>query len=317
MNSTIKIRILNSIAKKLVTTSIIALGFLAQNTHATQCVKAVFGIGYVAQVDWYEYNTVVGQKNNVTGAFEVSSSTKPKVKSEKIAVGQESCSDDPTKTRTAVIRVVGGDIADWTTKIAAAGVGAVAGAAVCVATAGSGCGVIAGAIGGAVGGAAGSAPTLALPNPKEIFYVGAPSHYKRLELRGTIWNPKYKDGSASKPYDIPGMQAIAKTQFRITNNAKLTNKLPYKTLFNATIGACAFECFGKDVTKCKSYNYYFTPSPDKKMMFTCELFDVQAAQVCGTTPAQVMKAEVVNYYEKKSLKKKSIPRSCTALRDDG
>ncbi|NEX18849.1 hypothetical protein G3480_00685 [Thiorhodococcus mannitoliphagus] len=293
----------------------------SNDAQARQCVKAAFGIGYVAKVDWYEYGSVVGGINNVTGDFEVEGSTKAPVKSEKIAVGQESCGDDATVTRTALVRVVGGDIADWTTKIAAAGVGAVAGAAICVGTAGTGCGVIASAIAGTAGAAAGGAPTLAIPDVKEVFYVGAPSHYRKLELGGTVWGPTYEEGEPATMFDIPGSKAFPDQFFRMTNNAALRNASPYKTLYNTTIGACAFACQAIDITRCKSFNYYPVPSAanpgDKKQMFSCELFDKQAAEVCGTSPARVMKAEIVNYYEKTSLPKKQIAASCTKPRDDG
>ena len=177
--------------------AIIMITGTARDAHALQCVRAAVGIGYAAQVDWYEYNTVVGDVNNVAGAFEVKSSTKPMIKSDRIALGQESCSDNATETRTAVIRVWGGNAADQAFKIIAAGVGAVVGAAICVVSAGSGCGAIVAAVAGGVGGAATGLPTIALPSPKEIFYVGAPSHYKKLNLLGSIYNPSYSEGDAA------------------------------------------------------------------------------------------------------------------------
>ena len=154
-----------------------------------QCVKARFGIGYVARVRWYEPRDVIYEPTSQAISVRPGAST---YKDEKIAVLQTSCVQTRYKM-VAQVSVVGGDIANEAITLAAGTAVAVstgvAGAFVCVGTAGTACPAAVAGVSAAVSGAV-SAAAMALPDAKATFYIGAPG---KLELSGTVWNPRYKE----------------------------------------------------------------------------------------------------------------------------
>jgi len=154
-----------------------------------QCVKAVFGVGYVAKVRWYDPTHVIMEP--VTKSLSLRSGASA-VKTENIAVLGTSCIQN-SKRMFAQVSVIGGKFANSAITIAAGTVVAigsgVAGAVVCVGTVGAGCPAAAAAIGAAVSGTV-TAASLALPDAKTTFYLGTPG---KLEVSGTVWNASAKE----------------------------------------------------------------------------------------------------------------------------
>ncbi len=161
-----------------------SLANLPPNTQ-TQCVNAVFGIGYVAVVNWYNpINVIYDPVTNATSLRPGATA----FKSENVSLGFSSCVTENVRM-VATISVLGGDIANQAITIAVGTIVAitsgVAGAVVCVGTVGAGCPGAAAAIGAATSGAA-AAMTNTLPEAAGMFYIGAPGI---VDVAGTVWVP--------------------------------------------------------------------------------------------------------------------------------
>ena len=144
-----------------------------------QCVSNVFGkSGIVANVKWYNPADVVAEKKS-NNEYNVAAKKAP-VRDENIAVAQRSCHESDTRM-FAVVSVVGGKYAAGSVSLAAGTLVSIAGAVACVGTAGVACPAVAVVAGIVVGGASG----FGIPDPKEIFYAGAPSV---LEISGTVFD---------------------------------------------------------------------------------------------------------------------------------
>lgn len=178
-----------------------------------QCVKNVFGTsGIIAKVKWYNPEEVTFIKpdprgdnadtpeDEALGQLKVGFA-KP-VLEKNILAGQDVCMaglKGVTAPRIAIISVVGGKFANEAVKLSIQGAAAGVGLLSCPATAGAGC---AAALALANGGAQGAAAlgSLAIPEAKEVFYIGFPG---MLELKGTAFNPQATDktlGVAQLPY---------------------------------------------------------------------------------------------------------------------
>lgn len=143
--------------------------------------------GYILKVDWYDPADIVWNGKDDT-FFENYKMTAKPVSEEKVSLGYSSCTD--ASNRWAVVRIQDYDKVNSGLSI---GVGVlsgvasvVAGAFVCVGTAGAGCPAVAGAVPLLVGGAIEGAMT-ALPDVKEIVYIGKPSSKNYLDFYGTVW----------------------------------------------------------------------------------------------------------------------------------
>lgn len=206
-----------------------------------QCVKAPFGIGYAAKVRWYDPELVVYEP--VTKALSLREGAKT-TKEESIAVGQSSCIDS-SKKMFAQVTVIGGDIANQAITIATGTAVAIAsgvvGAVVCVGTAGAGCPAAAAGIGAAVSGAV-TAASVALPDAKTTFYLGAPG---TLEIGGTVWAPT----STEARQFGQGKAANAACN---SDNECGNNTCAYGT---AAAGAAAVCCPSGEKTLYAGYNY--------------------------------------------------------------
>jgi hypothetical protein len=147
---------------------------------AEQCIKAKFGIGYVAKVSWYDPNqfSVADKKASApVGAAK---------KEEKVAVGQKSCFKSKTRM-VALVRALGHDVASGVLSFTSGTlVGVGVGVGCIVATAGAGAAAC-GALGEVTADAVITGVELALPEDKGVFYAGAPV---LVELTGTVFNPK-------------------------------------------------------------------------------------------------------------------------------
>lgn len=165
------------------------LASAAQVIPGKQCVynKGAFSLN----VDWYDPGVVVF--NGTDPVKEANDYTKyvingkPVASKKDLTLGFSSCVEGGN--RTAVARIVGHDIANNVITIAtgtAVGiVTGVAGAFACAGTAGAACFVLAG-VGPAAAGAAYAAGE-ALPDVKEIAYIGSPGTKNYLDLSGTVW----------------------------------------------------------------------------------------------------------------------------------
>lgn len=149
-----------------------------------QCVEGKFGVGYVGVVRWYWPADVL--LDPTTQKISLRSGAKP-YRDENVPVFQSSCVETGHKM-FAQVAILAGDFAnDFVTIAAGTVVGAttgVAGAFICVGTAGAGCGLAAAGVSVATG-LATSAVGLALPDASKTLYFGSP---KKLGLYGTIWN---------------------------------------------------------------------------------------------------------------------------------
>lgn len=144
-----------------------------------QCVKSVAGVGYSATVEWYEPGTYSGGRVNLGNI----------VKSETITVGQSSCYTSHTRMFAAV-RMIGKDVASSAVAISSGVVVLVGSTSAClVATGGTGSGAC-GVLGEVAFDVTVGAVELALPDPDEVIYTGAPS---MVELGGTVWNPSAQE----------------------------------------------------------------------------------------------------------------------------
>jgi hypothetical protein len=144
--------------------------------------------GYALTVEWYNPGMVVFNGGDDKDYTKYTILGKP-FSSENITLGRSSCTD--AANRVAIARIVGYKIVNNAVVIATGtGVGivtGVAGAFACVGTAGAGCPAAVAGVTVAVGGAV-SAAGEALPEVKEIAYIGAPGTKNYLDLSGTVWN---------------------------------------------------------------------------------------------------------------------------------
>ena len=146
-----------------------------------QCVKAVFGVGYVAKVRWYD--PLMVNLDPVTKSLSLRQGARA-VQTDNIAVLGTSCVKRNSRM-FAQVSVVGGKFANSAITLATGTVVGIGGAVACVGTAGAACPAAAAAVTGVV-----SAASLALPDAKETFYLGSPG---KLEVTGTVWNPSSKE----------------------------------------------------------------------------------------------------------------------------
>ena len=154
------------------------------NEDVVQCVKSVAGVGYSATVEWYEPGTYSDDKIRLGSV----------VKSEPIPVGMSSCYTSRTRMFAAV-RMIGKDVASSAVALSSGVVVLVGSTSAClVATGGVGSGAC-GALGEGAFDLTVGAVALALPNPDEVIYTGAPS---MVELGGAVWNPSAKE---SRPWE--------------------------------------------------------------------------------------------------------------------
>ncbi|MCP9800780.1 hypothetical protein [Synechococcus sp. RedBA-s] len=149
--------------------------------------------GYSATVSWYNPGTVIFTGESRTEEkdytkYSIVKGAKP-AEAKTITVGFSSCTQ--YANRIAVVRIVGYDkVNSLITNLTGAAVGigtAVGGAFVCAASLGAGCIALT-----AIGPAAGGAIALvgdALPEVKEIAYIGSPGTKNYLDLGGTVWDP--------------------------------------------------------------------------------------------------------------------------------
>lgn len=144
--------------------------------------------GYALTVEWYNPGLVVFNGGDAKDYTKYTILGKPFSK-ENITLGRSSCTD--AANRVAIARIVGYKIVNNAVVIATGtGVGivtGVAGAFACVGTAGAGCPAAVAGVTVAVGGAV-SAAGEALPEVKEIAYIGSPGTKNYLDLSGTVWN---------------------------------------------------------------------------------------------------------------------------------
>lgn len=133
--------------------------------------------GFILHIDWVKDEQIIRQDD--------------------LPVAQGVCSDAGDDfPYTIVLSIKDGEIADYFIKgafyAAAAAVGVVAGIGASAATGG--------AAGAAAAGAAATAVAFladkGIPNPKGIFYTGAPSQDRYLDVWGTIWDPQTGPGGA-------------------------------------------------------------------------------------------------------------------------
>jgi len=143
--------------------------------------------GYALTVEWYNPGLIVFNGGDAADYSNYTTPGKPH-SSESITLGYSSCTD--AANRSAVVRIVGHDIANTAITIAAGTVTGVTtgvlGAFACVGTAGVGCPAAVAGVAAASTGAV-SAVGAALPSVNEIAYIGVPGSENYLDFYGTIW----------------------------------------------------------------------------------------------------------------------------------
>jgi len=177
---------------------------------AKQCVTNL--AAYSAKVEWYRPADVRGKMNPSTKMLEMvelREGAVPEQTDDNVTVGFGSCSNS-SELRTAVVRIKGAKIAKeaimvaTSTAMSIVGAAVVAGeagivAAVCVGTAGVGCGpaVLGGiALGITTVTAVASVISMtSIPDAHEIAYIGSPGVLREVTLEGTIWEPTWKWGT--------------------------------------------------------------------------------------------------------------------------
>lgn len=151
-----------------------------------QCVHNLGG--YALTVEWYNPGLVVFNGGDAKDYTKYTVLGKPNA-TENVALLKSSCTD--AANRVAIARIQGFSIVNSAVTIAVGtGVGigtSVAGAIACVGTAGAGCPAAVAGVTAAVSGAV-SALGTALPEVKEIAYIGSPGTQNYLDLSGTAWN---------------------------------------------------------------------------------------------------------------------------------
>ncbi|QHV00266.1 hypothetical protein [Synechocystis sp. CACIAM 05] len=153
--------------------------------------QCVFNNGaFSVNVDWYDPGSIIFIGKDVTEAKDYSKyqvTGNPVDTKKDVTLGFSSCTEGAN--RVAVVRIVGHDIANSAIIIAAGTLAGVAtgvgGAFVCAASVGAGCvtlAVVAPVTGGTI-----AAVEKALPEVKEIAYIGSPGTENYVDLSGTIW----------------------------------------------------------------------------------------------------------------------------------
>ncbi|WLT38079.1 hypothetical protein NON20_21395 [Synechocystis sp. B12] len=153
--------------------------------------QCVFNNGaFSVNVDWYDPGSIVFIGKDATEAKDYSKyqvTGNPVDTKKDVTLGFSSCTEGAN--RVAVVRIVGHDIANSAITIAAGTLAGVAtgvgGAFVCAASVGAGCITLA-AVAPVTGGAI-AAVEKALPEVKEIAYIGSPGTKNYVDLSGTIW----------------------------------------------------------------------------------------------------------------------------------
>lgn len=143
--------------------------------------------GYALKVEWYDPGLIVFNGGDPKDYSNYTTPGKPQ-SSESITLGYSACTD--AANRSAVVRIIGHNVANTVISISAGAVTGVAsgvlGAFACVGTAGAGCPAAVAGVTVATA-AATSAAGAALPNVKEIAYIGVPGSKNYLDFSGTIW----------------------------------------------------------------------------------------------------------------------------------
>jgi hypothetical protein len=143
-------------------------------TPGKQCIFN--NAGFSVNVDWYDPGSIVFNGGNAKDYknYTILKGARPFKTDKDITVGRQSCTD--VANRTAVVRIVGHDIANSAIVIAAGTLTGVAttvgGAFACAGTVGVGCVTLA-AVAPVTAGAI-AVVEKALPDVKEIAYIGSP-----------------------------------------------------------------------------------------------------------------------------------------------
>lgn len=144
--------------------------------------------GYALTVQWYNPGLIVFNGGDADDYTKYTTPGTP-FRTEKIALGQTSCTD--AANRSAVVRIIGQEFLNEAVTIAvgtSVGIGtSLLGAIACVGTAGIGCPAAVGGVAVLTAGSI-SAVGLALPDIKEIAYIGVPGSANYLDFSGTAWN---------------------------------------------------------------------------------------------------------------------------------
>lgn len=163
----------------------------AQTPELVPGKQCIFNDGvFSLKVDWYNPGQVIfdGTEAEAKDYSKYKISREPAQTDNNVTVGVRSCTD--MANRVAVARIVGHSIANNSIVIAtgtATGIGtSLLGAVACVFTAGGACPAAAAAVGVAVSGAVAGVGQ-ALPEVKEIAYLGSPGTKNYVDLSGTIW----------------------------------------------------------------------------------------------------------------------------------
>jgi hypothetical protein len=164
----------------------------AQTPELVPGKQCIFNDGvFSLKVDWYNPGQVifVGEsKADEKDYTKYKISGEPAQTDNNVTVGVRSCTD--MANRVAVARIVGHSIANNSIVIAtgtSVGIGtSLLGAVACVFTAGGACPAAAAGVGVAVSGAVAGVGQ-ALPEVKEIAYIGSPGTKNYVDLSGTIW----------------------------------------------------------------------------------------------------------------------------------
>ncbi|MBL8325868.1 MAG: hypothetical protein JNJ89_13035 [Rubrivivax sp.] len=162
---------------------------------AKQCIHNM--AGYSAKVEWWRPQDL--SYTGADGKYTLNAGTGKKAAKvdSSITLGFSSC-NDTAETRTAVVRIEGGNYVNSGIGYAAGALVAAAGGAgsvlICGATAGAGC---AGAVAGtaaAVGGVISMAQSN-LPDVPQIAFIGTPTTTQEIRLTGTVWAPAHENGT--------------------------------------------------------------------------------------------------------------------------
>jgi hypothetical protein len=162
---------------------------------AKQCINNM--AGYSAKVEWWRPQDM--SYTQADGKYTITAGTGKKAAQadRSITLGFSSCNES-TETRTAVVRIEGGNYVNSGIGYAAGAVVAAAGGAgtvvICGATAGAGC---AGAVAGVTAAVTGilSLAQSNLPDVPEIAFIGTPSTTQEIRLTGTVWAPTHENGT--------------------------------------------------------------------------------------------------------------------------
>ena len=180
---------------------------------------------------------------------------------------------------------------------------------------------------------------------KDIAYVGIPERYRALTIAGGIKGPytagaenlrtppippdkKYKTleeyeklvaearlDPVSPPYHVESARADL-ADYKVSNNAYHPGE-PGHVVPNVTVQACAAMCSNNVFSlvskpgKCVGFNYVLH-NGGKGLhgagLRTCQLYTSPASEVCGVQKANVVKPEVVSYYERG--RSQPVPEQC-------